>query len=264
MLQYLLVGSIAQGNGIQVVLLHELVEEVCAQHHRLRYRYLCILMLVHFRVALDDIVEKSQSTPLSAKRALSYAGKVGVAVELQPVEYGHYAYVLHPAVLHYGVEDNLAVGVNVLQLVPRDVLQECRYREDGPRGQPSAHVVSRHVVAQRVGGNLEDVVLQLLEARHAGYLLMCLRVAEHEVAEAHVLLHQAVQVYVHLCRVLVYEVESLFYGLLPVHSFAGVENQRHVLVASPYLSQQLQSSLGVSLVHVAQPASNRLHREAGV
>ena len=123
-LQDFLVGGIAQGYGVEVVLLHKLVEEVGTEHDGLRYRHLGTLVLVQLGVALDDAVEEGQAAALAAERAFADAGEVGITVELQAVEDGHHADVLHAAVLHDGVEDNLAVGVNVLQLMPRDVFQE--------------------------------------------------------------------------------------------------------------------------------------------
>ena len=123
-LQDFLVGGIAQGYGVEVVLLHKFVEEVGTEHDGLRYRHLGTLVLVQLGVALDDAVEEGQAAALAAERAFADAGEVGIAVELQAVEDGHHADVLHAAVLHDGVEDNLAVGVNVLQFMPRDVFQE--------------------------------------------------------------------------------------------------------------------------------------------
>ena len=66
MLQDDLVGSIAQGNRPQVVLVHELIEEVGAEYHRLRNLYGGIFKLVQFRMSLDDIVEECQATALAA------------------------------------------------------------------------------------------------------------------------------------------------------------------------------------------------------
>ena len=158
-LQYLLVRGVAQRNAPQVVLVHELVEEVGTQHHRLGYLHGGVVEVVQLRVSLDDVVQEGQSAPLASQRAVADAGEVGIAVELQTVEDSHHTDVLHPAVLHNGVEDNLPVGIHVLQLVPGDVLQECRHGEDGPCAEPAAHVVARDVVEHRVVRHLEDVVL---------------------------------------------------------------------------------------------------------
>ena len=66
MLQYLLVAGIAQCDRVEVVLLHELIEEVGTQHHRLRYRHLGLLKLVELGVTLDDVVEECQTTAFTA------------------------------------------------------------------------------------------------------------------------------------------------------------------------------------------------------
>ena len=198
MAQYFLVAGIAQGYLIEVVALHEPVEHIGAEHHGLGYRHLDAFALAKLRMALYYVVEEGQSAAFSAKRAVADTCKVGVAVELSAVEHGHDAYVLHVAILHNGLKDNLAVKVNILQLVPRNVLQKLRNGEYRPGTQPSAHVVSGYVIEHRVVRYLEDVVLQLLQRAHAHHFLVRLRVAEYEVAEAHVLLHESAQVEVHL------------------------------------------------------------------
>ena len=147
MLEDDIVGSVAQGDSPQVVRVHELVEEVGTEHDRLRYLHGGVLKLVELGVALDDVVEECQATALAAQRAVANAGEVGVTVELQAVEDGHHADVLHVAVLHDGIEDDLAVGIHILQLVPRDGFQELRDGEDGTGAEPAAHVVAGDVVA---------------------------------------------------------------------------------------------------------------------
>ena len=67
---------------------------------------------------------------------------MAVGVELQTVEHGHHADVLHLSILHNGVEDDLTVGIDILQLMPSDVLQERRHWEDGTCTEPAAHVVA--------------------------------------------------------------------------------------------------------------------------
>ena len=146
MLQYLLVAGIAQRYGPQVVLLHELVEEVGTQYHRFGYRYLGLFELVQLGVALDDVIEECQTTALTAQRTLADTGKVSIAVELQTVEHSYYTNVLHPTVLYDGVEDNLSVGIHILQLMPGNMFQEGRNGEDGTCGKPAAHVVATYVV----------------------------------------------------------------------------------------------------------------------
>ncbi len=208
MLQDDLIGSIGEGDGPQVVVVHEAIKEVGTEDDSLGNLYRSVGELVELRMALEDGVEKSQATTLATQRALADAGKVGIAVELQTVEDSHHADVLHVAVLHDGIEDNLAVRVDVLQLVPGDVFQELTDGEDGACRKPAAHVVAANVAHQRVVRNGEDVVLQLLQRRDAHHLLLRHRVAEDEVAEAHVLLKEMAQVDVHLLRVLVDEMEA--------------------------------------------------------
>ena len=224
MAQYLLVAGVAQCNLVKVVLVHEIVKDIGAEHERLGYAHGRPGILVELRVALDYVVDEGQSAPLAAQRAVADACEVAVGVELSPVEDGHHADVLHPAVLHDGIEDYLPVRVNVLQLVPGDVLEECRHGEYGPGREPAAHVVAAHVVEHRVVWYGEDVVLQFLQRAYAQYLAAGLGVVEHEVAEAHVLFHEAAQVDVHLLRVLVDEAEALGLGLLAVFRLGALQD----------------------------------------
>ena len=159
MLQDLFVGSIAESNGIEIVLLHELIEEVGTEYDGLRNRHLSILVLVQLCMPLDDIIEESQATTLATQRTVANTGEMAIGIELQTVEYSHHADVLHAAILYDGVEDNLTVGIDILQFMPGDMLQEGRDREDGTGTEPTAHVVSRHMVEHRIVGNLEDIVL---------------------------------------------------------------------------------------------------------
>ena len=76
MTQNVLVGSIAQGYLIEVVLLHELVEDVGTQHHCLRNTDLSTRKLVEVGMCLHDIVEERQATSLASERAFTYACEV--------------------------------------------------------------------------------------------------------------------------------------------------------------------------------------------
>ena len=187
--QYLFVGGVAERYLVQIVLLHELVEDVRTQHHGLRYLNRHTGERTEVGVHLYDIVKESQTSTLSSERTVADAGEVRVRVELHTVEHSHHTDVLHVAILHDGVEDNLTVSGDVLQTFPRDFLQEVRHGEDGTRREPAAHVVARDMIEHRVVRNAEYVVLQFLQVMYAHNLRLRLRVAEYEVAEAHVLLH---------------------------------------------------------------------------
>ena len=88
------------------------------------------------------MVDEGQAAPFAAQRAVADAGEVGVAVEAFALEHRHHALVLHAAVADDGVEDDLAVGIHVLQFMPGDVLEECRHGEDSSCTEPTAHVVA--------------------------------------------------------------------------------------------------------------------------
>ena len=198
-------------------------------------------------MALHDVVEEGQSPTLSAERAVADTGEVGILVELAAVEDGHDTDVLHAAVLDDGVEYNLAVGVDILQLVPGDVAEELRHGEDGAGAEPAAHMVARHMVEHGVVGYVEDIVLELLEAAHTHHLMLGDRITEDEVAEPHVLGQQIAQVDIHLLRVLVDIMETLGLGARAVLHLAALHDEGHILVAAAYLAEQAEAGLGVFL-----------------
>ena len=80
MLQDFLVRSITQGYGPEVIVVHELIEEIGAKHYGLGNLDGGIVELVELRMTLDDIVEECQTTALTTQRAIANAGKVGIAV----------------------------------------------------------------------------------------------------------------------------------------------------------------------------------------
>ena len=259
--QYLFVGGVAERYLVQIVLLHKLVEDVRTQHHCLRNLNRHAGERTEVGVHLYDIVKESQTSALSSERSVADAGEVRVRVKLHTVEHSHHADVLHVAILHDGVEDNLTVSGDVLQTFPRDFLQKVRHGEDGTRREPAAHVVARDMIEHRVVRYAEYVVLQLLEVMYAHNLRLRLRVAEDEVAEAHVLLHDGTEVQRHLLRVLVNEAEAFSLSLSPVLRLRAFHDERQE--GSPLMddAQKLKSSLRVlhateRKAHVADDAQH--------
>ncbi len=184
---------------------------------------------------------------------------MGVAVKLATVEDSHHANVFHVTVLHYGVEDDLAVRVHVLQPVPGDLPQELAHGEDGSGAEPARDVVARDVVEQGVGRNLEDAVLQLLERADARYFLVGVGVAEDEVAKSHVLFDEVAQLHGEHLGVLVHEVEMLTVGAILVGRLRAFHDERHKLVHPSYVFKKPESRLRVALAapwkpHVADHA----------
>ena len=103
--QYLCVGGIAQCHGVEVVVGHELIEDVGAEHHSARYGDGEAVEIVELRVAFDYGVDERQAAPFAPHRPLADACEVGVMVEALFFEFGHHAAVFHAAVFHYEVEE---------------------------------------------------------------------------------------------------------------------------------------------------------------
>ena len=116
-------------------------------------------------------------------------------------------------ILHDGIEDNLPVGIHILQLFPSNVLQESRHWEDGTGTKPAAHVIAADMIEHRIVRDIEDIILQLLQASDTHNLLVSLRITEYEIAKAHVLLHQSAKIYTHLLGILINEAEAFCFCL---------------------------------------------------
>ena len=159
MSQDFVIACIAQSYGIEIVALHECIEDIGTKDNCLRNLNRGIVVLIELRMALDDIVEKCQTSALASQGALTYTGEVGILVELHTVEDSYHTDILHVTILHDGIEDDLSVSIHILQFLPGDMAQESRHGEDGTGTEPTAHVIATDVIEHRVVGNLEDIVL---------------------------------------------------------------------------------------------------------
>ena len=242
-----LVGDVAERKLVEVVGVHELVEDVGAEHDGLGDADGDAFLFVEVGVASEQMVDEGEAATFPSEAALADAGEVAVLVEALALEDCHDALVLHPAVGDDGVEDDGAVGVDVLQAVPGDALQEFGDGEEGTRGEPAADVVVRDVVEQAARGQRHDVVLQVLQVVQACHLLHRVGVAEDEVAEAEVVAQVVAQVDVDLLGVLVDEAGVTFLCQACLVRLAGVEDEGDVGVAGPYGAEQLEAGLLVLL-----------------
>ena len=242
-LQYLIIAGIAQRYRIEIVAHHEFIEDIGTEHHGFRYLHGGILILIELRMALNDIVEKGKSSTLSAQGSLANAGKVSILIELHSIEHSYHTQVLHVAVLHDGIKDNLPVGIHILKLLPSNMLQESRHWEDGTCTKPAAHVVAADMIEHRIVRNIEDIILQLLQASDAHDLLVGLRITEDEITKAHVLLHQSSEIYTHLLGILVHEAETLSFCLGTVITLRTFEDEGHERVMLTDVTEELQTCI---------------------
>ena len=155
-LQDFLVGDVAERQLIEVVGVHELVEDIGAEHDGLWDADCHAFLLVEVGVASEQVVDEGEAASFAAQAALADAGKVAVLVESLALEDRYDALVLHPSVGHDGVEDDGAVGIDILQALPRDALQKLRDGEEGTAGEPAADVVVRDVVEEATRGQRHD------------------------------------------------------------------------------------------------------------
>ena len=67
MLQDFLVRGIAEGNLVKIVGIHELIEHIRTEHHRLRDAHLHAFKLIEFGMLLDNVIQECQATALAAQ-----------------------------------------------------------------------------------------------------------------------------------------------------------------------------------------------------
>ena len=187
MLQYLLIAARRQGYGIELVFLHELVENVGTQHHRAGYLHAHTFEIVEFGIFLYYAVDKRQAASLAAERPLPYAGKIAVMVEAVALEYCHHAAVLHAAIFHYGIKHGLAHCLLLGDVVEGVLGEHFGYREQRTRIEPSRYIVVIGMIIQRLGGYVENAVLKSSQVLDAAYHFAGLGIAYDKVAESEVI-----------------------------------------------------------------------------
>ena len=242
-LQYLFIAGIAQRYRIKVVIHHECIKDVGTEHHRLRNLHGGILILVELRMTLDDIVEESKAPTLTTQGSFSNAGKVGILIKLHSIKHGYHTQILHMTILHNRIKDNLSVSIYILKFLPGNVLQESRYREYGTGTKPAAHVIAADMIEHRIVGDVEDIILQLLQASDAHDFLVGFRISEDEIAKPHVLLHQTAQVHTHLLGVLVYKAEAFCFCLGTVITLRTLKDKGHKRVILSDIAEKLQTCI---------------------
>ncbi len=142
MFQDVLVITFGESHRVEVVRLHELVEEVGTEHHRLGGGDREIGVVVQLQVGLHHVADKGETSPFSSQRPLADAGEVGVLVEPFLLEDRHNTGVFHPTVLNDGGMDQLTGIVHAGILRDIDLLQHLSHGEHGPGVEEAGEVVS--------------------------------------------------------------------------------------------------------------------------
>ena len=177
-----LIVRITQGDGQQLVRFHKLVEDVGTYHDRLRYVGIEVLRF-QFGVTFHHRPHKGQTSTLSSQRTFADTGKVTVFVETVFLVDGYYTGVLHPAVLHDQVENQFTSLIHIFIVAHIHPFQYLCGRKHGTRIEEAREMVARKMVDQRIVGDLEDFLLQILQVFDTHNLFLCLRIKDHEVAE---------------------------------------------------------------------------------
>ena len=177
------IGSIAQRNGIKVVALHELVEEVCADDNGFGDVYAEIVVF-EFGISLDHCADESQATPLTSERPIADTGKVAVFVKSLFLVDGHNAGILHASVAHDAVHYQFSGFLHVAIFLHIHFFQNNSGGEHCPREEKTRKVIVRQVIAQRNVGNAFQVLLQVLQVANAHDFGFCLRIDDDKGTEA--------------------------------------------------------------------------------
>ncbi len=241
MAQNLGVGQIAQRHWIEVVGLHKLVEHVGAQHHRVGYVHRHAIEVVANGIVLYDAVDERNAAALASERPLPYAGKVAVTVETLTLELGHHTAVFHFAIFDNEVEKQLSHGRSLVDVAEAVHLHHLRYWEQGARVEPARNVIFLSVIQQRLGRNVENVVLQLLEAADTHYFAARVGVADYEVAKAEVVHYGLPEIDGQLFAVFVEESAAELGHAFAVFRVARLDDDGQVGVAVAQIARQAQT-----------------------
>jgi len=138
--------GIGERKLVEIIVVHEFLEEVGAEHHRLWNHHRGIVKLVEFGMMLHDVVDEGKTTTFASQRTFSDARKIGVAVETIATEHSNDTSVFHAAIVHNGFKDGATVGIDVLELLPRELFDKLSSRKHGATAQPARHVVAGDVI----------------------------------------------------------------------------------------------------------------------
>ena len=213
---------------------------------------------------LHDVIQKSKASSLAAKRAFAYSGKVAVLVEPLLLEDRNHTPVLHLPVSHNGLKDNLTVGVDILHRRPLQSFDELRQAKQGPRAQPTAHVVALYVPQERLARHCEDLILQIAQIAYPHNFLMGVGVAENKVAEAEIHSQNIAEILLHLLGVLVDEMITALPRLPAVLLLRAVKYQGNIRVAFPYGVKQFETGFLVFLLIFRVCPLDEVHRKLAV
>ena len=231
--EYLLIGHIAKGYGIELVALHKLVKYVGAEHHRAWYGDGYSVKIVAYGVLLYYGVDESQAASFASERPLTDAGKVGIVVETVLTEYRHDTAVLHLAIFDYQVEEQLTHARSVAYVAEAMLLDHLGYGEHSAGIEPARYVVERGMPVQSLGRYVKYGFLKLFQIVDAAYLLAGLGVAHHKVAETELIDYGLAEIHREFLGVLVNERASHRPDIVDVLRFGAFDYEGQIGVTAP-------------------------------
>ncbi len=243
--EYLFVGGVAKGQRVQVVVGHELVENIGAEHYGARYGDGDAVEIVALGMFLDYRVDERQAASFSSEGALSDTGEIGIVVEPVFPELGHHAAVLHLAVFDDEIEEQPFHGGRFLNGVEPVPFYDIGDREHGAGVEPARNVVAAGMVEERCRRDVVHALLQFVDRRHAHYLLPGLRVEEMEIAEPEAFHYGLTKIHREFLGGLVKEhaVETAY--AVTVFAFGGLHDNGQVGIARAHELREFQTGMGI-------------------
>ena len=138
----LFVGGVAQGQRVEVVVGHELVENIGTEHHGARYGDGDAVEIVALGMFLDYRIDECQAASFASEGPLSDTGEIGVVVEPVFPELCHHTTVLHLAVFDDEVEEQPFYGRRFLNGIEPVPFYDVGDRKHGAGIQPARNVVA--------------------------------------------------------------------------------------------------------------------------
>jgi len=191
--QDLLVGAIGQGYFVEVVFLHEFVEDIGSEHDGAGDGDDHVVEPVGEAVSFHQGVEERQTAGFPADRALSDAGKLEVFVVFLAVEFSDDATGFVDPEGGDGIEDITFGFVHVVKFRHADFPEHLCDGEERAGIEPFGEVVALHMIQQGVVGDLEDLILQRFQVCSAGDLPARTGLNENEVAKREIIVDKIPQ-----------------------------------------------------------------------
>src|SRR4030042_1041754 len=173
----LLIAPVRQGYPVEVVLLHELIENICAQHDCSRDGYHQARIPVEYPVLLNYRIDKSQSPGFPADRSFADPRENEVLIEFLLVKYRDHRPAFTNTITGNGFIDVAPDLIHIPEILIPDILEALGNGEQCPGIQPFGNIIPPCVVFEYLIGNLKYLLLKGRKVSCPVNSTLCFRVA---------------------------------------------------------------------------------------